>query len=258
MLHDAGILVVPKPFAVGVRIEHSQAWLNAAQYGSYARHTMLGAAEYKLAAHLPDGSDVYTFCMCPGGTVVAAASEPGCLTINGMSSYARDGVNANGAVLVGVAEDRFGDKPLDGIAFQRGLEETAFKLGGGCYCAPAQRVEDFLKRRPSRGPGAVTPTYPRGVHWCELDGCLPPFIIEPLRAGLTRLDRMLPGFAQPDAVLTAVESRSTSPVRLVRDASCQGGAAGLYAAGEGAGYAGGIVSAAVDGIRAAEAMMRHS
>ncbi|MDR2657846.1 MAG: hypothetical protein LBB86_08490 [Oscillospiraceae bacterium] len=255
MLQDTGILLQPKPFAVGVRIEHSQAWLNRAQYGTYSSHPGLGAADYKLAVHLPSGVDVYTFCMCPGGTVVAAASEPGGVVLNGMSVYSRSGVNANAGLLVGLAEDRFGDKPLDGLSLQRGLEEAAFRAGGGNFRAPAQRVEDFLRKKPSRGPGSVAPTYPRGVEWCELDGCLPAYLTEPLRDGLRRMDRMLPGFAQPDAVLTAVESRSSSPVRIVRDSAYQASVRGLYVAGEGAGYAGGIVSAAVDGIRVAEAML---
>lgn len=255
ILFDAGIMLQPKPFAVGVRIEHSQAWLDRTQYGAYSRHPALGAAEYKLAAHLPDGMDVYTFCMCPGGTVAAAASEPGGVVVNGMSEYARSGLNANAALLVGLDEEHFGDKPLDGIAFQRGLEESAFRVGGGGFKAPAQRVVDFLAKRASRGPGTIAPTYPRGVEWCALDECLPAFITDPLRQGLRRLDQMLPGFAQADAVLTAVESRSSSPVRIIRDAAYQTSAAGLYAAGEGAGYAGGIVSAAVDGLRAAESML---
>ncbi|MDR1598504.1 MAG: hypothetical protein LBS11_01270 [Oscillospiraceae bacterium] len=255
MLRDAGIPLQSKPFAVGVRIEHSQAWLNRAQYGAYGSHPALGAADYKLAAHLPDGTDVYTFCVCPGGTVVAASSEPGGVALNGMSKYARDGINANGGVLVALREGKCGDRPLDGLAFQRGLEEAAFRLGGGNFRAPAQRVGDFLRRKASLGPGMVAPTYPRGVEWCELDGCLPVFLVDALREGLRRMDRMLPGFAQEDAVLTGVESRSSSPVRIVRDGLYQTGARGLYVAGEGAGYAGGIVSAAVDGLRAAEAMI---
>ncbi|GHU68453.1 hypothetical protein FACS1894184_10480 [Clostridia bacterium] len=257
MLQDMGILLQPKPFAVGVRIEHSQKWLNRAQYGVSNTHPALGAAEYKLAVHLPDGLDVYTFCMCPGGTVVAAASEAGGVTLNGMSTYARDGVNANAGLLVGLAENRFGDKPLDGLAYQRGLEEAAFRVGGGNYRAPVQRVGDFLRRVASRGPGEVAPSYPRGVEWCGLDECLPGDLVEALRDGLRRLDRMLPGFAQADAVMTAVESRSSSPVRIVRDAGYQVSVKGLFAAGEGAGYAGGIVSAAVDGLRAAESILRQ-
>jgi uncharacterized FAD-dependent dehydrogenase len=255
MLADMGVLLQAKPFAVGVRIEHSQAWLNGAQYGSYGAHPALGAAEYKLAAHMPNGSDIYTFCMCPGGTVVAAASEHGGVVVNGMSRWARDGVNANSALLVGVSEDRFADRPLSGIDFQRGLEEAAFREGGGGFRAPAQRVQDFLARRASKGPGEIEATYPRGVEWCDLDACLPRFIADSLRQGLIRLNQMLPGFASPDAVLTAVESRSSSPARVARDGSYQTSVAGLYAAGEGAGWAGGIVSSAVDGLRAAEAIL---
>jgi len=256
MLADSGVLLQPKPFAVGVRIEHAQSWLNRAQYGSYASHPSLGAAEYKLAARLADGQDVYTFCMCPGGTVVAAASELAGVVTNGMSRWARDGVNANAALLTGISENRFADRSIAGIDFQRGLEEAAFRAGGGDFRAPAQRVGDFLAKRASKRPGSIEPTYPRGVTWGELDSCLPRFVTDSLRAGIVKLDRMLPGFANPDAVLTAVESRSSSPVRVVRDEKYQTSVAGLFAAGEGAGWAGGIISAAVDGLRAAESILK--
>ena len=255
MLAECNVALQPKPFAVGVRIEHRQSWLDKTQYGAYSGHPALGAADYKLAAHLGDGADVYTFCMCPGGTVVAAASEQGGVVVNGMSRYARDGVNANSALLVAVSEDRFADRPLAGLDFQRGLEEAAFRVGGGDFTAPTQLVGDFLARRASRMPGGVLPTYPRGVAWGSLDECLPRWLADSLRRGLMRLDRMLPGFAQADAVMTAVESRSSSPVRIARDEMYQTSVQGLYAAGEGAGWAGGIVSSAVDGLRAAEAML---
>ncbi|HCB90775.1 MAG TPA: hypothetical protein DEP64_02400, partial [Ruminococcaceae bacterium] len=203
------------------------------------------------------GRGVYTFCMCPGGTVVAAASEEGRLVTNGMSPFARDGANANSALLVGVGPGDFGGEgPLAGVEFQRRLEERAFRLGGGGYRAPAQRVGDFLERRPSSGFGSVVPTYPLGVAPCSLDGCLPEFVAESLRQGIRLMGRRLRGFADPDAVLTAVESRSSSPVRLVRggDLQCVS-LPGLYPCGEGAGYAGGIVSSAVDGIRCAEKIL---
>ena len=249
-----GLPMEAKPFAVGARIEHPQELIDRAQYGKFAGHPALGAADYRLAVHLESGRGVYTFCMCPGGTVVAAASEEGRLVTNGMSAFARDGANANSALLVGVGPADFGGcGPLAGVEFQRGLEEQAFRLGGGGYRAPAQRVEDFLARRPSSGFGCVQPSYPLGAAPCALDGCLPPFLADAMREGIRRMDARLRGFAFPDAVLTAVESRSSSPVRLLRGGDLQSvGLRGLYPCGEGAGYAGGIVSAAVDGIRCAE------
>jgi hypothetical protein len=257
MLQSLGLPMEAKPFSVGARIEHAQKMIDRVQYGKFAGHNALGAADYRLAVHLGDGRGVYTFCMCPGGTVVAAASEPEMVVTNGMSTFARDGENANSALLVNVGPEDFGGQgPLAGVEFQRKLEKKAFILGGGDYRAPAQRVGDFLKRQPSKSFGDVRPTYPRGVTPCLLDDCLPDFIADSMRAGIREMDRRLHGFACPDAVLTAVESRSSSPVRIIRGNDMQSAAIkGLYPCGEGAGYAGGIVSAAVDGIRCAEQVL---
>ena len=253
----AGVPMEPKPFAVGARIEHPQRLIDRAQYGKFAGHPALGAADYRLAVHLKNGRGVYTFCMCPGGQVVAAASEPGRLATNGMSRFARDGENANSALLVGVGPADFGAAdPLAGVRFQRGLEEAAFRLGGSDYSAPVQRVGDFLERRASAALGDVRPTYRPGVTPCSLDGCLPDFVAGAMREGIRKMDARLAGFALPDAVLTAVESRSSSPVRIPRGEHFQSPAlSGLYPCGEGAGYAGGIVSAAVDGIKCAEQIL---
>lgn len=257
MLAKTGAAMSRKPFAIGARIEHRQDWINRAQYGPAAGHPALGAADYKLAVHLPGGRSAYTFCMCPGGQVVAAASETGGVVVNGMSLYARDGENANSALLVNVLPEDFGgDDPLAGVRFQRKWERAAFEAGGGDYRAPAQRVGDFLARRDSDGPGGVTPSYRPGVKWGSLDGCLPAFVTDAMREALPLLDRKLKGFAHPDAVLTGVETRSSSPVRIERDGNCASNLAGLYPCGEGAGYAGGIMSAAVDGIRCAEAVIK--
>ncbi len=258
MLHETGAAMSRKPFAIGARIEHKQADVNRAQYGPAAGHPALGAADYKLAVHLPSGRSVYTFCMCPGGQVVAAASEAGGVVVNGMSLYARDGENANSALLVNVLPEDFGGEgPLAGVAFQRKWERAAFEAGGGNFRAPAQKVGDFLQRRPSDGAGSVTPSYRPGVKWGSLDGCLPGFVTDSLRQALPLLDKKLRGFAHPDAVLTGVETRSSSPVRIERDGGCQSNLLGLYPCGEGAGYAGGIMSAAVDGMRCAEALMKE-
>ena len=257
MLAETGAAMSRKPFAIGARIEHCQEWINRAQYGPAAGHPALGAADYKLAVHLPGGRSAYTFCMCPGGQVVAAASETGGVVVNGMSLYARDGENANSALLVNVLPEDFGgDDPLAGVRFQRKWERAAFEAGGGDYRAPAQRVGDFLARRDSDGPGGVMPSYRPGVKWGSLDGCLPDFVTDAMREALPLLDRKLKGFAHPDAVLTGVETRSSSPVRVERDGNCASNLAGLYPCGEGAGYAGGIMSAAVDGIRCAEAVIK--
>lgn len=258
MLHETGAEMSRKPFAIGARIEHRQADVNRAQYGPVAGHPALGAADYKLAVHLPSGRSVYTFCMCPGGQVVAAASEAGGVVVNGMSLYARDGENANSALLVNVLPEDFGGEgPLAGVEFQRKWERAAFEAGGGNFRAPAQKVGDFLQKRHSDGPGSVTPSYRPGVQWGSLDACLPGFVTDSLRQALPLLDRKLKGFAHPDAVLTGVETRSSSPVRIERDGGCQSNLLGLYPCGEGAGYAGGIMSAAVDGIRCAEALMKE-
>ena len=257
MLLRQGAALEAKPFAVGVRIEHRQADCDAAQYRRYAGHPGLPASSYKLSCHLPNGRGVFSFCVCPGGEVVAAASEQARVVTNGMSEYARDRENINGAMLVGVTPEDFGgDGPLAGIAFQRRLEEAAFTLGGGGFRAPAQRVEDFLARRPSAGPGRVKPSYRPGVTWCDLRDCLPPFVAEALAEALPVLGKKLRGYDDPDAVLTAVESRSSSPVRIVRDETYQSSLRGLHPCGEGAGYAGGILSAAADGMRCAEQVYR--
>ena len=253
MLHRRGVPMEAKPFAVGVRIEQRQADCDAAQYKQYAGHPGLPASTYKLSCHLSNGRGVFSFCVCPGGQVVAAASEPGRVVTNGMSHYARSGENINGGMLVGVTPENFGtDHPLAGVAWQRQLEAAAFRLGGGGFLAPCQRVEDFLAHRPSTGPGAVLPSYRPGVTWCDLHGCLPPFLTGAMEEALPLLERKLRGYAQPDALLTAVETRSSSPVRILRDESGQSALRGLYPCGEGAGYAGGILSAAADGMRCAE------
>ena len=254
MLHGRGVAMEAKPFAVGVRIEHRQADCDAAQYRQYAGHPGLPASTYKLSCHLPNGRAAYSFCVCPGGQVVAAASEAERVVTNGMSAFARDRENINGGLLVNVAPEDYGGArdPLAGIAFQRQLESAAYRLGGGGYRAPAQRVGDFLAGRPSTGPGRVSPSYRPGVVWTDLRQCLPGFVADTIAQALPLLGRKLRGYDHPDAVLTAVESRSSSPVRIPRDQSCQSSLRGLYPCGEGAGYAGGILSAAADGMRCAE------
>ena len=253
MLHEAGVPMEQKAFAIGVRIEHPQSAVSLAQFGP--AWEKLPAADYKLSCHLPNGRSAFTFCVCPGGEVVAAASEEGRLVTNGMSRRARDGKNINGGFLVGVNPADFGsDHPLAGVAFQRHWEEAAFRLGGGGYLAPAQTVGDFLAGRPSKRLGSVEPTYRPGVIPTELDRCLPGYVADTLRGALPVFDQKLRGFAAPDSLLTGVETRSSSPVRIIRGENFQSVITGLYPCGEGAGYAGGITSAAVDGIRVAEAV----
>ena len=254
LLREKGVPMEAKPFAVGVRIEHRQADCDAAQYKQYAGHPGLPASTYKLSCHLPDGRSAFSFCVCPGGEVVAAASEPGRVVTNGMSEFARDKENINGALLVNVTPADFGGEtdPMAGVAFQRQLEEAAFALGGGGFFAPAQRVGDFLAGRASTGAGTVLPSYRPGVTYGDLRNCLPPFVADTIAAALPILGRKLRGYDHPDAVLTAVESRSSSPIRILRDETYQSALRGLYPCGEGAGYAGGILSAAADGMRAAE------
>lgn len=256
MLYDFGLPLERKSFAVGVRIEHLQEAVSRAQFGDF--WDKLPAADYKLACHLPSGRSAFTFCVCPGGQVVAAASGAGQVVTNGMSLRARDGANINGGFLVGVNPDDFGgDDPLAGVRFQEQWERAAFEAGGGNFRAPAQLVGDFLAGRPSAGPRSVLPTYRPGVTWTTLDGVLPNYVLGTLKDALPLFDRRLRGFAQPDAVLTGVETRSSSPVRIVRDGTFQSPALpGLYPCGEGAGYAGGITSAAVDGLKVAEAIIR--
>ena len=252
MLHASGIPMEPKAFAMGVRIEHKQTLIDESQYGMVS--PVLPPADYKLVQHLEDGS-VYTFCMCPGGYVVAAASEEGRVVTNGMSYADRDGENANAALLVTVNPEEFPYKgTLGGMKWQREIEEKAYQVSGS-YRAPAQRVGDFLKGMPSTGPGEVSPTYRPGVHWCDLHEVLPEKISRSLAQALPLLDGSLKGYADPDAVLTAPETRSSSPVRILRDESRQSQLRGLYPTGEGAGYAGGIMSAAIDGIMTAEAII---
>lgn len=258
MLHRAGIPMEPKPFAVGVRIEHRQRDMDAQQYKQYAGHPSLPPTSYKLSAHTSGGRGVFSFCVCPGGEVVAAASERGRVVTNGMSELARDGENINGGLLVSVTPEDFGGADvLAGVAFQRKLESAAFALGGGNFTAPAQTVGDFLAHRPSTHPGAVAPTYRPVVRWCDLHECLPAFVTDALEEALPLLEQKLAGFAAPDAVLTAVETRSSSPVRITRDETYQSTLRGLYPCGEGAGYAGGILSAAADGMRCAEAIIKE-
>ena len=257
MLYDAGVPMQQKPFAMGVRIEHRQEDISRAQYGRFA--PLLPPASYKLSCHLPDGRGVFSFCVCPGGTVVASASEPGHLVTNGMSEFARDGANINGALLASVTPADFGSAhPLAGVALQRQIEAAAFLLGGGTYDAPCQRVEDFLAGRPSTGPGAVLPSYRPGVAYTDLHQCLPDWLSAPLEAALPLLGRKLSGYDAPDALLTAAETRSSSPVRIARDSQLQSTLRGLFPCGEGAGYAGGILSAAADGLRVGEAMLREA
>ena len=253
LLKERGAQLEQKAFSMGVRCEHPQEIISRAQYGAFAAHPALGAADYRLAVHLPDGRGVYTFCMCPGGYVVGAASEEGLLCVNGMSPFARDGQNANAAVLCEVRPSDFGSAdPLAGVELQRTWERAAFLAGGGDYRAPAQRLGDFLAGKPSESAGSVAPTYPLGVHFGTLDGCLPEFVLAALREAFPLFDKKLRGYAMPDAVLTGVETRSSSPVRIVRGETGQSNLRGVYPCGEGAGYAGGILSAAVDGIRQAE------
>ena len=256
LLHGLGVPMEPKPFSMGVRIEHKQAMVNESQYGAFAGAPGLGAADYKLNVQLPDGGSAYTFCMCPGGYVVAAASEAGGVVTNGMSDHARDGENANAALLVTLNPTDFPDKSvLGGMYWQRQIEQAAFRAAGGNYRAPAQRVGDFLAKRPPQTLGSVQPTYRPGVTLCELHEVLPARITSVLEQALPELDRKLRGFADPDAVLTAPETRSSSPVRIIRGETRQSALAGLYPCGEGAGYAGGITSAALDGILTAEAVI---
>lgn len=251
------VALAQKTFAMGVRIEHPQRDIDRAQYGPAAGHPALGAAPYKLVAHLPSGRSVFSFCMCPGGQVVAASSEPGHLCVNGASLNARAGRNANAALLVNVTPDDLpSDDPLAGVELQRICERAAYRLGGSNWNAPAQLVGDFLAERASTTCGKVKPTYPLGVTWTAIDESLPQHIIESLRLGIPLLGKKLRGYDHPDAVLTGVETRSSSPVTVTRDRQCHAvSTPGLYPCGEGAGYAGGIMSAATDGIRCAEALI---
>jgi uncharacterized FAD-dependent dehydrogenase len=257
MLFDRGVTIEPKPFSIGVRIEHPQSLVDRCRYGSSAGHPILGAADYKLTHHCENGRSIYSFCMCPGGTVVAATSERGRVVTNGMSQYSRNERNANAGIVVGITPADYPGHPLAGVAFQRHWEECAFEAGGNTYAAPAQRVADFLAGRPSTVLGEVIPSYRPGVNPTDLARCLPDYAVAAIREALPAFDRQIKGFASDDAVMTGVETRTSSPIRIRRDESFQSlNTRGLYPAGEGAGYAGGILSAGIDGIRVAEAVAR--
>lgn len=256
MLYNSGIKIIQKPFSVGARIEHPQSLINKAQYGKFANHKALGAADYKLSCHKLHERGAYTFCMCPGGTVVAAASEKGGVVVNGMSELARDGENANSALLVGIEPENFpSEHPLAGIYYQREIEQKAFKIAGSNYNAPAQLVGDFLNGKLSKSLGNVKPTCPTGVTLCDLTECLPNAVSETMKSAIVEMNKKLEGFSLYDAVLTAPETRSSSPVRILRDDFLQCSVNGVYPCGEGAGYAGGIISAANDGIKCAHAVL---
>ena len=255
MLYERGVYIEAKPFSIGFRIEHPQSLIDRCRFGNNAGHPLLGAADYKLVHHCRNGRSVYSFCMCPGGTVVAATSEAGHVVTNGMSQYSRNERNANSGIVVGITPDDYPGHPLAGIDFQRQLEANAFKLGGENYQAPGQLVGDFLSNRPSSAFGSVLPSYTPGVHLGDLSTSLPEYAIEAIREALPAFDKKIKGFAMNDAVLTGVETRTSSPIRIKRNVHYQSiNTRGLYPAGEGAGYAGGILSAAVDGIKVAEAL----
>jgi hypothetical protein len=265
MLHARGVFMEAKPFSIGFRIEHPQSVIDAARFGPNAGNELLGAADYKLVHHAKNGRSVYSFCMCPGGTVVAATSEPGRVVTNGMSQYSRNERNANAGIVVGITPQDYRQdglpsgpvNPLDGIAFQRFWESRAFELGGGTYEAPGQLVGDFVKAQSSKDFGSVLPSYKPGVTLVDLSPSLPDYAIAAIREALPAFERQIKGFNRPDAVLTGVETRTSSPLRITRGRDFQSlNVKGLYPAGEGAGYAGGIMSAGVDGIEVAEAVGR--
>ncbi len=255
MLHRRGVFMEAKPFSIGVRIEHPQSMIDRCRFGDKAGHPLLGAADYKLVHHASNGRGVYSFCMCPGGTVVAATSEPERVVTNGMSQYSRKERNANAGIVVAVSPEDYPGGPLAGIEFQRKWESLAYQAGGGGYRAPAQRVADLLAGRPSTSLGEVIPSYRPGVTPTDLALCLPPYAVAAIREALPAFERDIVGFSRDDAVMTGVETRTSSPLRIRRGEDFQSiNTAGIYPAGEGAGYAGGILSAAVDGIRVAEAV----
>ncbi|WP_310539183.1 FAD-dependent protein [Phenylobacterium sp.] len=258
MLHDRGVHIEAKPFSIGFRIEHPQSWIDKALFGPCAGHPDLGAASYSLSHHCTNGRTVYSFCMCPGGTVVAATSEPGRVVTNGMSQYSRNERNANSGFVVGIDPSDYGsDHPLAGIALQGTLESAAFAAGGGGYHAPGQTVGDFLAGRGSTALGSVVPSYKPGVRPTDLAALMPDYVVEAMREALPVFGRRIPRYDDPEAVLTGVETRTSSPIRITRGADFQSlNLAGLFPAGEGAGYAGGILSAAIDGIKVAEAVAR--
>ena len=257
MLHSRGVYMEAKPFSVGFRIEHPQSLIDRARLGKYAGHPKLGAADYKLVHHAKNGRSVYSFCMCPGGTVVAATSEPHRVVTNGMSQYSRNERNANSGIVVGITPEDYPGGPLAGIELQERLESHAYILGGSTYEAPAQLVGDFLAGKASTALGSVEPSYKPGVKLVDLADALPAYAIEAIREALPAFDKQIKGFSLHDAVLTGIETRTSSPLRMTRDATLQSlNVKGLFPAGEGAGYAGGILSAGVDGIRIAEALAR--
>jgi hypothetical protein len=256
MLYDRGVVFEAKPFSIGARIEHPQSLIDRSQFGKSAGDQRLGAADYKLVHHCSNGRGAYSFCMCPGGTVIASASEEGQVVTNGMSYYSRNLPNANSALAIDISPADYGDThPLAGVEYQRVWETKAYAAGGSNHFAPVQRVEDFLAQRPSQSIGDVQPAYTPGTTPADLRDCLPDYITESMREAIPAMDRKLRGYAMPDAILTGVETRTSSPVRITRGPDFQSVAVGgLYPAGEGAGYAGGIMSAAVDGIKVAEAV----
>ncbi|MDW7664321.1 MAG: hypothetical protein SCH12_05555, partial [Nitrosomonadaceae bacterium] len=255
MLYDQGIYIEAKSFSVGFRIEHPQSLIDHCRFGNNAGNPLLGAADYKMVHHCSNGRSVYSFCMCPGGTVVAATSELGRVVTNGMSQYSRNERNANGGIVVGITPSDYPNHPLGGIVFQRHWEGRAFKLGGENYKAPGQLVGDFLIGKTSTSLGTVKPSYMPGVHLSDLNTSLPEYAVNAIRESLPIFDKQMKGFAMHDAVLTGVETRTSSPIRIKRNANyCSINTVGLYPAGEGAGYAGGILSAAIDGIKVAEAV----
>jgi uncharacterized FAD-dependent dehydrogenase len=256
MLHDRGVHIEAKPFSIGVRIEHPQSWVDKARFGPCAGHPDLGAAAYSLSHHCSNGRTVYSFCMCPGGTVVAATSEAGCVATNGMSQYSRNERNANSGLVVGIDPERdYPGHPLAGIQLQRHWESLAYTAGGSTYAAPGQKVGDFLAGRASGELGGVIPSYRPGVYLTDLAKCLPDYTVEAIREALPAFGRQIPGYDHPDAMLTGVETRTSSPIRITRGKDFHSlNTRNLFPAGEGAGYAGGILSAAVDGIKVAEAV----
>ena len=252
-LYGKGVAMEAKAFSIGVRVEHRQRAINQMQYGRFAQY--LPAASYKAAVHLPDGRGVYTFCMCPGGTVMASASEVGAIVTNGMSEKSRSGNNANSALLVGVEPtDFYKDSPLDGLSFQEKYERLAFEVSRD-YRAPANLMKEFLQGKVAASVRSVKPSYPHGLCFCDFNRCLPDYVVRSLRGAIPLIDRRLKGFNDPDAVLTGVETRSSSPVRILRNEQRESNVAGIYPVGEGAGYAGGITSAAIDGLRTAMAIV---
>jgi uncharacterized FAD-dependent dehydrogenase len=256
VLFDSGVYMEAKPFSIGFRIEHPQSIIDRARFGKHAGNTILGAADYKLVHHCKNGRSVYSFCMCPGGTVVAASSEAGGVVINGMSQYSRNERNANSAIVVGITpEQDYPEHVLAGVDLQRKLEQLAFKLGGEDYTAPAQRVGDFLNDQASTELASALPSYQPGIKLTDLSLALPDFAISAIREAIPVFDKQIKGFAMADALLTGVETRTSSPICIKRGKDFQSlNTIGLYPAGEGAGYAGGILSAGIDGIKVAEAI----